>query len=496
MNLYKRMQTIELEKIASISAAVSLILAGIFVSFILILYPFVTYADGILPADYPDAALINDGRRIFFEETFEGNGRTCGTCHPEDNNFTIDPEFIGTLPDDDPLFVAERAEPNPLSENFEKPELMRKLGLILENINGFEDPENNFTMRSVPHMLAMRTSITPPSEMANDGTTIPPDERTGWSGDGSPVDESVSPALRGALRDFTIGAIKQHFPKTLNRKTGVDFRLATEHELDAIEAYMLSLGRQQEAKDITSYVMKNEKAERGRLNYMGVGMANGVPCNACHFNGGANTDPNFDFPPGISPAAFEQTNRSFAPRVEELLDQPGDVLADGELPFDDGFGHGTNLFNVPSVIEAADTGPFFHSNQVDIVEAMISFYTSQRVLRNGEVLPAIVGLNGAQVANVGAFVRVLNADENARSATTLIEQAEGLNKTKDKKVNLYIAKAEIEDAIEVLKGGRLHFADAIPLFEQASHHVQSKKLIEAIEKLQQARDAMISHNLN
>ena len=102
------------------------------------------YADGITPTGYPDAALINAGRELFFKETFNGNGRTCGTCHPEDNNFTIDPEFIGTLPDDDPLFVAERAEPNPLSENFEKPELMRKLGLILENINGFEDPENNF----------------------------------------------------------------------------------------------------------------------------------------------------------------------------------------------------------------------------------------------------------------------------------------------------------------------------------------------------------------
>jgi len=449
------------------------------------------FSDGILPADYPDAALINEGRELFFKETFNGNGRTCGTCHPEDNNFTIDPEFIATLPDNDPLFVAERPEPNPLAENFEKPALMRKLGLILENTNGFDDLENDFTMRSVPHMLAMRSSITAPSDSANDGTSVPPDERTGWSGDGSPVDGGVSPHLRGTLRDFTVGAIRQHFTKTLNREAGIDFRLASEHELDAIEAFMLSLGRQEAAEDLSGYTLRDERAERGRLNYMGEGLANGVPCNACHFNGGANTDPDFDFPAGITPAAFEQSNRSFAPRVEELLDQPGDVLAGDELPFDDGFGSGTDLFNVPSVIEAADTGPFFHSNQIDTVEGMIAFYTSQRHLRNGEVLPAIVGMNGAQLANVGAFIRVLNADENARSAMQLIAQAKNMNRKKHKTINLDIAKSEIEDAIEVLEGGGLHFSDAIPLFNEALRKINANKLEKAIDKLQQSRDAMI-----
>ena len=44
-------------------------------------------------------ALIEEGRKLFFEETFEGNGRTCGTCHPANNNFTIDPAFVRTLPE-------------------------------------------------------------------------------------------------------------------------------------------------------------------------------------------------------------------------------------------------------------------------------------------------------------------------------------------------------------------------------------------------------------
>ena len=59
------------------------------------------------PPSDPGAELIEKGRQIFFNETFAGNGRTCGTCHPAENNFTIDPTFIASLPKDNPLFVAE-----------------------------------------------------------------------------------------------------------------------------------------------------------------------------------------------------------------------------------------------------------------------------------------------------------------------------------------------------------------------------------------------------
>lgn len=468
-------------------------LAAIIMLMISIAYSIDARADGILPLDYPNAALINEGRELFFNETFDGNGRTCGSCHPEQNNFTVDPPFIAKLPDDDPLFIAERVQPNPLSENFEKPELMHKLGLVLENTNGFDDLENNFTMRSVPHMLALRFSVTAPSALANDGSSIPPDERTGWSGDGAPVDDSVSPQLRGSLRDFATGAVKQHFTKSLNRQAGVDFRLPSEHELDAIEAFMLSLGRQQPAADITRYSMTDERAERGRLNYMGEGLASGVPCNACHFNGGANTDPNFDFPAGLTPAAFEQTNRSFAPRGEELLDQHADLVDEASNPFDDGFGHATNLFNVPPVIEAADTSPFFHNNAIGTVEGMVAFYATQRHLKNGEVLPPIVGLNGAQLVNVAAFVRVLNADENARSAIELISNAKRLNNRKDKAVNISIARSQIHDAIEVLQQGSLHFNDAVPLFRTALLQLNVRRLNKAIITLRKTRDVMIIH---
>lgn len=449
------------------------------------------YARGIMPSDVPDADLINDGRALFFKETFDGNGRTCGTCHPEDNNFTIDPAFIATLPAGDPLFVAERPAPNPLDAHFEKPALMRQVGLILENTNGFGDPATDFTMRSVPHLLALKRSLTPPSASANDGTATPPDERTGWSGDGAPMATTVNPPLRGTLRDFTLGAIRQHFTRTLNRQPGTDFRLPTDYELDALEAFMLSLGREREYDDFAAIMLHDPRAERGRLNYLGDGIASGPPCNACHFNGGANTDPTFSFPPTISPPAFEETNRSFAPRVEELLDQPGDVVDAQNNPFDDGFGHGTDLFNVPPVIEAADTGPFFHGNQVDTVEGLVAFYGAQRHLRDGTVLPPIIGLNAAQIVNIAAFLRVINADENARSALDLIDRATRLRGKKDRRINMNLAKSEIADAIGVLEGGRLHFADAVPLFRDALDLVRTDDAQAASDRLNAARAAMI-----
>ena len=79
--------------------------------------------------------LISQGAQLFFEETFSGNGRTCGTCHPASNNFTIDPAFIATLPANNPLFVAEF---NPALAQLERPQLMRQFGLILENLDGLE----------------------------------------------------------------------------------------------------------------------------------------------------------------------------------------------------------------------------------------------------------------------------------------------------------------------------------------------------------------------
>jgi len=210
---------------------------------------------GDVVATDPDDAVI-EGFRLFTRETFGGNGRTCATCHPASHNFTIDPAFIRTLSRRDPLFVAQRKRQ---LRNLEIPLLMRRRGLILENLDGFERPG---VMRSVQHILGLSRSVANTS----DDFPLPGDEALGWSGDGSPGD--------GTLREFAIGAVTQHFPRTLARRPcslsaveadprACDFRLPTEAELDALLAFQLFVGRDEEVNINTgdrfdTYVIEGE----------------------------------------------------------------------------------------------------------------------------------------------------------------------------------------------------------------------------------------------
>ncbi len=73
----------------------------------------------------------------------------------------IDTDFIATLPANDPLFVAEF---NPALAQLERPKLMRSFGLILENLDGLDNPAKKFVMRGVPHTLGMQVSMTRDTE--------------------------------------------------------------------------------------------------------------------------------------------------------------------------------------------------------------------------------------------------------------------------------------------------------------------------------------------
>ena len=377
-----------------------------------------------LQAVDPQEALIARGRDIFLHETFNGNGRTCATCHREEDNFTIDPAFVATLPPKDPLFVAEF---NPdLSKNFENPRLMREFGLILENQDGFDDLEGDFNMRGVPHVLAQRTSIDSPEG-----------PRTGWSGDGAPSDHT--------LRSFAMGAIIQHFTKTLNRVAGVDFRMPTTEELDALEAFQLSLGRQQELQ--LPLPLKGTVAKRGQELFMDDSVGK---CNICHFNAGANLNPNTTI------LGVNQGNGNFNTGVEELPDQPADLT--GELvPPDDGFGTpGDGTFNVPPLVEAADTGPFFHNNAIETIEGAVGFYDGDSFNESpaGEALGGIE-LDGTQIVAIAAFLRVINALENIRQSTEFLQKSTTRSNMEAKEL-LGLALNETDDSIQVLVAGGLH----------------------------------------
>jgi mono/diheme cytochrome c family protein len=116
-----------------------------------------------VPPPDPQQALVERGREIFFNETFGGNGRTCGTCHREEANFALNPALIATLPPNDPLFVAEFVPA--LRENFEKPRLMREFA-DPENPTGSRPAEPVRDARRAAHARALRSRAAGP--------------RTGW----------------------------------------------------------------------------------------------------------------------------------------------------------------------------------------------------------------------------------------------------------------------------------------------------------------------------
>ena len=428
-------------------------------------------------------SLIADGRRIFFEEEFEGNTRTCGTCHREDNNLTIDPAFIATLQPNDPLFVAEFQQP--LFFNFEKPPLMRQVGLILENVDGFQDLANKFAMRGVPHTLGLNLTL-------NNGGGVPGfKEATGWSGDGSPGnDENVIlgdgtlHVAKGGLFDFAIGAVRQHFTKTLNRIPsggGVngDFRFPTRRELIALEAFQRSTGRQQELALPLS--LNSPLASAGQDIFINGNAASTNQCNACHFNGGANF-------------LNSTLNGNVDTNAEDFPLQPGKLI-DPTIPRDGGFGtnpnpnggFGDDTFNIASVIDAPDTGPSFHNNLINTVEGSVDFYDGQ------------LGFSfvATEVQAIAAFMRVINTLENIRSALSFENRAKLLASQSAASELLDLSIADLQDGIQVLNGGNLHFpaqqllSDAIALDQEAkgiaNQAQRNAKIDQAIAKKNAAK---------
>jgi hypothetical protein len=444
-----------------------------YIQFFLISLFIAACASSVKLSPPPQDPQIARGRELFFKETFGGNGRTCGTCHRAEDNFTIDPLFIATLPDNDPLFVAE-FDPA-LKENFENPKLMRAFGLIRENQDGFDDLANKFNMRGVPHTLGLRNSV---------NSKFGP--HTGWSGDGAPGDKS--------LRSFATGAVIQHFTKTLNRVAGVDFRLPTEEELDALEAFQLSLGRQEELK--LPLALKSPVAKQGQNIFNDVKTGK---CFVCHFNAGANANPAF-FGEGAG-------NLNFNTGVEELPDQPADLT--GELnPPDDGLGTpGDGTFNIPPLIEAAETGPFFHNNSVQTIEAAVAFYDGNSFNESpaGKLLDSLTGgpveIDATQIAAVAAFLRVINVLENIR------ESKEFLNSFSQRKFSgnevfanlLQRAADETNDASDVLFSGDLHPAAIAHLKKALIYIGKAKKkksereinIESALQELELARNEII-----
>lgn len=389
--------------------------------------------------------LVEQGRRLFFNETFAGNGRTCGTCHPADNNYTIDPAYIARLPASDPLFVFERV---PALRGLEHAVLLRQLALVTVHADGLGNPT---VVRSVQHTLGLRRSIT-----ADPFSLVPADgdrgliAATGWSGDGAPG--------AGSLKEFALGAIREHMPKSLRRVPGVDFRLPTEQELEALRAFMLSLGRQDEVdiSDATGLRFTSPQVERGRQLFNSEASGS---CNFCHNNAGAMNDAGVN---GMFDTGVARRLGTPALRLDPALAGDGGFGASPRQGQGSRAGRGDGRMNVPSLIEAADTPPFFHDNSAATLEQAITFYTTPAFARSpeGQTLPTI-DLTRADVRAIGAMLRTLNALENIRNADALTAGTPGRDAVR-------LASLDTMDAIQVLTGAPLPlYPGAVDLLRQA-----------------------------
>ena len=425
--------------------------------------------------DKKNPTAIERGRRLFEKETFGGNGRTCATCHAAKENFALSPANVLARPATDPLFVFEQV---PELAGLENGPALRTKALILENVDGFDQPG---VLRSVPHIFAL-------GQTTNPEPNHPLVHALGWGGDGSPGD--------GSLRNFAVGAVVQHFTKTLGRVLDVDFRLPTQAELDDMEAFQLSIGRQTtpviDPLIPGSLVFNDVNVTAGQILFAGMPSRQGTRrCSGCHTGGGALND--------LGQNEQRANGNEVSPDAPTcVFDAPGDggflftqlqIVdrstfctngATGPVTF-----RGNRFFSTQTAIEAADTLPAFHDNSAHTIEEVVDFYRSE--VFNDSITGAQNGflINDLQRDQIALFMRTLNVLENIRSALAVLPS--------DNATERATAKRDVRDAISVIGQGTLRAFGftALPALLNARKSLVSNPTF-AILELERAR-GLIHH---
>jgi len=246
-------------------------------------------------------------------------------------------------------------------------------------------------------------------------------------------------------------------------------------------------------------------------------------CDVCHANAGAN---------------FRDTgkNRNFNTGMVRIpAGQIGTV--DGGLPFfDGGFGLmpfdalqigfnnslGNGAFNTPPLIEAADTPPFFHNNDLQSgdIESAVFFYVDPFPFPTSPAATDLVTRFGTPIQfttedgfAIARFLRALNVAFNLDLAKQRLRATQTLfNRFRDTRVDIQIglldlANVEIDDALTVLQRApqqpfypvsvdRLNLAKAeIAAARSAPASSRGGRISNAISRVENARD-QIGANIN
>jgi uncharacterized repeat protein (TIGR01451 family) len=236
-------------------------------------------------------------------------------------------------------------------------------GLILENIDGFKRRE---VFRASPHLL-------------NIALTAP----YGLSGEFSNLD------------DFSVGAVIQHFPRTLGRVSGVDFRHPTRDEMAAMTEFMNSIHQPaNEYYDLDRFAT-TEAQKRGRTLFFN----NEGKCSKCHSGTALNLADGSLF--GTISNANENLNTGVANLLRNIADGLPTEPA-GQPP-----GQSTRNFNTPSLMGVRLTAPFFHDGSVPNLKEAVEFYDTEEFLQSpaGQLTGTILAANREdKVADLVAFL--------------------------------------------------------------------------------------------
>ncbi len=371
---------------------------------------------------------VAQGRNLFDKETFDGNGRTCGTCHiPPFFNMT--PDHISAKDPSDPLFIAEWGNninhltiTTDSASGFSQPSdlhggIRDESGVQAEVIAGSGSHylvrgglslsgaiEDDFGNRaSVVSVSAGNLSGPNPVNGNSDGLEDP----TGFMLSGSTsrnfpqgralVLENINgfnalPNFRKSphlinlkqtapfglsgefdlLDDFNANAISQHFTRDLQRRTGIDFRPPTQDELAALTAFQESLVIEPFFSELKSLPLGNVTTLRqfeGEKEFFSVG------CRDCH-----------------SGKLLSETFLNSAPPLFNTGVANQKINSDDGLPAEPPEAtESVRAFNVPSLFNVRHLAPYFHDNSTPTLKNAVRFYNSPAFKNAAADFPTPVG---------------------------------------------------------------------------------------------------------
>jgi cytochrome c peroxidase len=305
-----------------------------------------------------------EGERLFFEETFHGNGRTCGTCHSKETG-TLNPQQVNALFQRDPngpLFRGDGAD-SPGSDTFDRIRANASIRVVLPL------PANVSIVGSPARTIALQRGI--PTTM----NTPALDPVLMYDGRAPNLTAQAEDAILGHAESSAVTADQLNLIADFEKSLFNDGRLKT----FAAAGVVPELPRGNTPSEL-----------RGRVFFTDDNPVNGNPprlrCVHCHTGPMLNeTSPGlqvlFGVPIGerFTNALVPELNPGNLPVYTFRFTNPDGTTTDVTTP-DPGRALQTgdpvtaNRFKIPTLWGATKTAPYFHDNSALDVPAMLRHY--------------------------------------------------------------------------------------------------------------------------